>query len=62
MDSDGQDSLERRAEVFREAGKPGEEALVSKAAHVQTLWEANCCMSSSLFARLPGFLGDPLEP
>lgn len=42
--------------------KPGEEALVSKAAQVQTLWEANCCMSSSLFARLPGFLGDSLEP
>lgn len=43
--------------------KPGEDALVSKAAHVQTLWEANCCKSSSLFLLdFLDFLGDSLEP
>lgn len=35
-----EDNLENRAEVFREAGKSGEEAYVFRASQVHDLWEA----------------------
>lgn len=58
LEEGDEDSVERRAEGFREAGKPGEEALVFKAAPVQPLGG----LAAACLARLPGFLGDSLEP
>lgn len=49
------DNLENRDEVFREAGKSGEEAYDFRASQVHDLWEAWLLI-------LPEFLGDFLEP